>query len=101
MSLISLFGDLAARLHSAEFLLHATHPEHPSAEKMLMPNVLTYLGWIARTPQVSSIIQGAHPPVQESQLGWIGSAPCAGKHLNVPPCHALPAESRADIRQPR
>jgi hypothetical protein len=31
MSLISLFGDLAARLRSAEFLLHAAHPEHPNA----------------------------------------------------------------------
>jgi hypothetical protein len=31
LSLNSLFGDLAARLHSAEFLLHAAHPDHPSA----------------------------------------------------------------------
>src|SRR5450759_3151471 len=31
MSLNSLFGDLAARLRSAEFLLHAAHPDHPTA----------------------------------------------------------------------
>lgn len=31
MSLLCLFGDLAARLRSAEFLLHAAHPDHPSA----------------------------------------------------------------------
>ena len=31
MSLNSLFGDLAARLHSAEFLSHAAHPDHPAA----------------------------------------------------------------------
>ena len=27
----TLFADLAARLRSAEFLLHAAHPDHPSA----------------------------------------------------------------------
>lgn len=31
MSLNSLFGDLAQRLRSTEFLLHATHPDHPNA----------------------------------------------------------------------
>ena len=31
MSLNSLFVDLAARLRSAEFLLHAAHPDHPTA----------------------------------------------------------------------
>ena len=31
MSLNSLFGDLAVRLHSAEFLSHAAHPDHPTA----------------------------------------------------------------------
>ena len=31
MSLNSLFGDLAARLRSAEFLSHAAHPDHPTA----------------------------------------------------------------------
>ena len=31
MPLLSLFADLAARLHSAEFLLHAAHPDHPNA----------------------------------------------------------------------
>ena len=31
MSLNSLFGDLAARLRSAEFLLHAVHPDNPTA----------------------------------------------------------------------
>ena len=31
MSLNSLFGELAARLRSAEFLLHAAHPDHPGA----------------------------------------------------------------------
>ena len=31
MPLPSLFADLAARLRSAEFLLHAAHPDHPTA----------------------------------------------------------------------
>lgn len=31
MSLNSLFGELAARLRSDEFLLHAAHPDHPGA----------------------------------------------------------------------
>ena len=31
MSLNSLFGELAARLRSDEFLLHAAHPDHPRA----------------------------------------------------------------------
>ena len=31
MPLLSLFVDLAARIRSAEFLLHAAHPEHPNA----------------------------------------------------------------------
>ena len=31
MSLNSLFGDLATRLRSAEFLSHAAHPDHPTA----------------------------------------------------------------------
>lgn len=31
MSLNSLFADLAQRLRSAEFLLHAVHPDHPTA----------------------------------------------------------------------
>jgi len=31
MSLNSLFGDLVARLRSAEFLLQAAHPDHPGA----------------------------------------------------------------------
>ena len=31
MPLNTLFADLAARLRSAEFLLHAAHPDHPTA----------------------------------------------------------------------
>lgn len=31
MSLNSLFADLTARLRSAEFLLHAAHPNQPTA----------------------------------------------------------------------
>ena len=31
MSLNSLFADLVKRLRSAEFLLHAVHPDHPTA----------------------------------------------------------------------
>lgn len=31
MRLNTLFADLAARLRSAEFLLHAAHPDHPTA----------------------------------------------------------------------
>lgn len=31
MSLNSLFADLTHRLRSAEFLLHAVHPDHPTA----------------------------------------------------------------------
>ena len=31
MSLNSIFGDLAERLRSAEFLSHAAHPDHPTA----------------------------------------------------------------------
>ena len=31
MPLLSLFADLAARLRSTEFLLHAAHPDHPTA----------------------------------------------------------------------
>lgn len=47
MSLNSLFGDLAARLRSAEFLLHAAHPDHPGAftrqRKLPLPALVALL----------------------------------------------------------
>lgn len=47
MSLNSLFGDLAERLRSAEFLLHAAHPDHPNAftrqRKLPLPALVALL----------------------------------------------------------
>jgi hypothetical protein len=47
MSLNSLFGDLAERLRSAEFLLRAAHPDHPNAftrqRKLPLPALVALL----------------------------------------------------------
>ena len=47
MSLNSLFADLAQRLRSAEFLLHAVHPDHPTAftrqRKLPLPALVALL----------------------------------------------------------
>ena len=47
MSLLSLFGDLAARLRSAEFLLDAVHPDHPTAftrqHKLPLPTLVALM----------------------------------------------------------
>ena len=47
MSLNCLFGDLVARLRSAEFLLQAAHPDHPGAftrqRKLPLPALLMLL----------------------------------------------------------
>ncbi len=47
MSLNSLIADLAQRLRSAEFLLHAVHPDHPTAftrqRKLPLPALVALL----------------------------------------------------------
>ena len=47
MSLLSLFDDLAARLRSAEFLLDAVHPDHPTAftrqRKLPLPTLVALM----------------------------------------------------------
>ena len=47
MSLLSLFGDLGARLRSSEFLLDAVHPDHPTAftrqRKLPLPTLVALM----------------------------------------------------------
>ena len=93
MSLNSLFGDLAARLRSAEFLLHAAHPDHPGAftrqRKLPLPALVAPLLSGMRKSIQSELDEFFAHLSNQAQLALVSPSKLSPRRMVLPGCSAM------------